>query len=510
MRIATSDPSTLSTVLLSRFKSERHLVNVLTTAAAATTKKSSPHRRQVKTLMARLKRSAHPKDKRFVQKLEEVFHHPPSAANTTTVDDGQQQQDYVDEYEQAQLERQRRATAFPVAVFSRETAFYTNAPGQRFQADLAEMDWVYTLINDNKSTKGHRTAGVNLQNANAHASEDVYSAVNRAAPRSVTNIKWVKRYCVVMVDVFHGRTYLYATRTKEARDMVHAFKDMFDRALRLNNNGTRDHEMSLQTDQGTEFRSPQLRQQVYDAYNVEHFSTRSNGGKAFYAEQKIRMLKQLMTRYVDDFLRGKRQQSTVVNDDDNEPQQQTASNRTRGQLQKRQQQQKRQRVKIFRWWDVLASVERQINEMPNQRYGGLNAHEMEQKEHLDVIRHFRAQRITNYAKQRMHRDVLNRRRQRRPRLAPVYVGDRVYVVKSRLTKNQQPSRFAKSSTGQRQDFSREKTYKVSSVLAKTATRPTMYKLEASGIKGRFYREELQLADRDDLYNARQLFSTLPS
>ena len=94
------------------------------------------------------------------------------------------------------------------------------------------------------------------------------------------------KFALVCVDLFTSKIYVY---TMKARKNLASKLEIFYKEIqkkRLNN-----EKMRLQTDQ--EFQQNEIKK-LNQKYNVEMFSTRLRGGKAFAAEQKIRELKKVI------------------------------------------------------------------------------------------------------------------------------------------------------------------------------------------------------------------------
>ena len=94
------------------------------------------------------------------------------------------------------------------------------------------------------------------------------------------------KFALVCVDLFTSKIYIY---TMKARKNLASKLEIFYKEIqkkRLNN-----EKMRLQTDQ--EFQQNEIKK-LNQKYNVEMFSTRLRGGKAFAAEQKIRELKKVI------------------------------------------------------------------------------------------------------------------------------------------------------------------------------------------------------------------------
>ena len=97
-------------------------------------------------------------------------------------------------------------------------------------------------------------------------------------------------YCLLFVDLFTQKIY---TILMKKRNLLKKKMELFYQEI----NGKRKSEkMRLQTD--LEFQQNEIKK-TNKKYNVEMFSTRVRGGKAFAAEQKIREFKKLLLKMKD-------------------------------------------------------------------------------------------------------------------------------------------------------------------------------------------------------------------
>ena len=91
-------------------------------------------------------------------------------------------------------------------------------------------------------------------------------------------------YCLLFVDLFTQKIYTYPTKK---RNLLKKKMELFYEEV----NHKRKEKMRLQTD--LEFQQNEIKK-LNKKYNIEMFSTRVRGGKAFAAEQKIREFKKLL------------------------------------------------------------------------------------------------------------------------------------------------------------------------------------------------------------------------
>ena len=96
------------------------------------------------------------------------------------------------------------------------------------------------------------------------------------------------KYALVCVDLFSSKIYVYTMRKKSnlAQKMELFYKEIEQKC-------NQKEKMRLQVD--LEFQQNKIKK-LNQKYNVEMFSTKTRGGKAFAAEQKIREFKKILFR----------------------------------------------------------------------------------------------------------------------------------------------------------------------------------------------------------------------
>ena len=96
------------------------------------------------------------------------------------------------------------------------------------------------------------------------------------------------KYALVCVDLFSSKIYVYTMRKKS--NLVQKMELFYKEIERQRN---QKEKMRLQVD--LEFQQNEIKK-LNQKYNVEMFSTKIRGGKAFAAEQKIREFKKILFR----------------------------------------------------------------------------------------------------------------------------------------------------------------------------------------------------------------------
>ena len=94
------------------------------------------------------------------------------------------------------------------------------------------------------------------------------------------------KYALLCVGLFTSKVYIYTMRKKS--NLVNKLETFYKEIEPKHN---KNEKMRLQTDQ--EFQQNEIKK-INLKYNVEMFSSRIRGGKAFAAEQKIRELKKIL------------------------------------------------------------------------------------------------------------------------------------------------------------------------------------------------------------------------
>ena len=106
----------------------------------------------------------------------------------------------------------------------------------------------------------------------------------------IADLRWLAKlavdpkYCLLVVDLFTSKVYVYPTKN---RSLLAKKLKLFDEDVDQKRNGR----MRLQTD--FEFKQNQIKK-LNDEFNVEMFHIKVHGRKAFAAEQKIREFKKVL------------------------------------------------------------------------------------------------------------------------------------------------------------------------------------------------------------------------
>jgi len=106
--------------------------------------------------------------------------------------------------------------------------------------------------------------------------------------RKVYRSNYYKKYILVVVDVFSKHAWLEPLKTKNADNVLNAFKNVIKRSKRVCN--------ALQTDEGLEFYNRKMKKFLKER-NIVHFSTASTT-KCCIAERFIRTISLIIARYM--------------------------------------------------------------------------------------------------------------------------------------------------------------------------------------------------------------------
>ena len=106
------------------------------------------------------------------------------------------------------------------------------------------------------------------------------------------------KYALLCVDLFTSKVYVYTLRSKNnlAKKLEEFYKE-------IDVKRTNNEKMRLQVD--LEFQQNKIKK-INQKYNVEMFSSKNRGGKAYAAEQKIREFKKILFRIKKTYKRLKK------------------------------------------------------------------------------------------------------------------------------------------------------------------------------------------------------------
>ena len=257
------------------------------------------------------------------------------------------------------------------------------------------------------------------------------------------------KYALVCVDLFTSKVYVYTMRTKN-----NLFKKMKEFYKEIDDKRIKNEIMRLQVD--LEFHQNKIKE-LNKKYNVEMFSTKIRGGKAFAAEQKIKEFKKILFRIKKTYKRmNKRLNSTKLI-------KKTVQNMNN--------------TKSIKYDLEPEVIEKRSLTDDNFR------------EQYDFYRLYRVtQAFKRYKKHDVNVDIRKRKKLREP----LHVSDRVLILASRLKKKDAPGVLYKSTTENKPYFSRKQVYVIKKVVKIGNTYNYWISEEGKDqiIPNRFFRQEL--------------------
>ena len=257
------------------------------------------------------------------------------------------------------------------------------------------------------------------------------------------------KYALVCVDLFTSKVYVYTMRTKN-----NLFKKMEEFYKEIDGKRKRNEIMRLQVD--LEFHQNKIKE-LNKKYNVDMFSTKTRGGKAFAAEQKIREFKKILFRIKKTYKRmNKRLNSTKL----------------------------------------IKKTVQNMNNTKSIKYD-LEPEVIEKRSLTDdnfreQYDFYRLYRVTQAFKRYKKHDVSVDIRKRKKLREPLHVSDRVLILASRLKKKDAPGVLYKSTTENKPYFSRKQVYVIKKVVKIGNTYNYWISEEGKDqiIPNRFFRQKL--------------------
>ena len=255
------------------------------------------------------------------------------------------------------------------------------------------------------------------------------------------------KYALVCVDLFTSKVYIYTLRTKNNlfKKMEEFYKEIDDKRI-----GT----MRLQVD--LEFQQKKIKD-LNEKYNVDMFSTKNRGGKAYAAEQKIREFKKILFRIKKTYRRLKKRINSAK---------------------------------------LIKKAIQNMNNTKSVKYG-LEPEIIEKRSLVDEdfkerYDFYRLKQVTKAFKRYKKYDVNIDFRKRRRLREPLDISERVLILASRLKKKDAPGVLFKSTTENKPFFSRKQVYIVKKIVKIDNSYSYWLSEEQKDeiIPNRFFREEL--------------------
>ena len=257
------------------------------------------------------------------------------------------------------------------------------------------------------------------------------------------------KYALVCVDLFTSKVYIYTLRTKN-----NLFKKIEEFYREIDDKRNKNEKMRLQVD--LEFQQNKIKE-LNKKYNVEMFSTKTRGGKAFAAEQKIREFKKILFRIKKTY--------------------------------------KRMRKKLNSAKLIKKTVEN-MNNTKSIKYD-LEPEVIEKRSLTDdnfreKYDFYRLDKVTKALKRYKKYDVNIDLKRKKKLRDPLAISERVLILASRLKKKDAPGVLYKSTTENKPFFSRKQVYTVRRIVKidNTFNYWISKEQEDQVIPNRFLREEL--------------------
>ena len=256
------------------------------------------------------------------------------------------------------------------------------------------------------------------------------------------------KYALVCVDLFTSKIYVYTMRNRSslANKLEKFYQD-------IQKKRSDNEKMRLQTDQ--EFQQNEIKK-INRKYNVEMFSSRIRGGKAFAAEQKIRELKKVIFKTKRNY--------------------------------------KLQKKKINSKQIIEKAVEN-LNKTNSEKYGvapeTIEKKTLENDTFREIFDFYRLAKVTKDANRyERYNEKLDKKQKKKLR-EPLDIGEKVMALAERIKKKDAPKFLFKSTTENVPFFNRKEIFKIDKYIAVNGTYNYWLQNEkGQKIDKRFIREEL--------------------
>ena len=256
------------------------------------------------------------------------------------------------------------------------------------------------------------------------------------------------KYALVCVDLFTSKIYVYTMRNRSnLTSKLEKFYQDIQKKRSYN------EKMRLQTDQ--EFQQNEIKK-INRKYNVEMFSSRIRGGKAFAAEQKIRELKKVIFKTKRNY--------------------------------------KLQKKKINSKQIIEKAVEN-LNKTNSEKYGvapeTIEKKTLENDTFREIFDFYRLAKVTKDANRyERYNEKLDKKQKKKLR-EPLNIGEKVMVLAERVKKKDAPKFLFKSTTENVPFFNRKEIFKIDKYIAvNSAYNYWLQNEKGQKIDKRFIREEL--------------------
>ena len=258
------------------------------------------------------------------------------------------------------------------------------------------------------------------------------------------------KYALLCVDLFSSKVYVYTMRTKNNLP-----KKMEEFYREIDVKRVQNEKMRLQVD--LEFQQNKIKA-LNQKYNVEMFSSKNRGGKAYAAEQKIREFKKILFRIKTRYKRLKKRLNSA---------------------------------------QLIKKAVQNMNNVKSSKYGFepeyIERESLKDESFKERFDFHRLKRVTKDFKRYKRHDIqFDLKRKKRLR-EPLAIGERVLILASRLKKKDAPGVLYKSTTENRPFFSKKHIYTVRKIVKVNDVFNYWISKEDdinNIIPNRFFREEL--------------------
>ena len=257
------------------------------------------------------------------------------------------------------------------------------------------------------------------------------------------------KYALLCVDLFTSKVYVYTLRTKN-----NLFKKLEEFYEEIDIKRVKNEKMRLQVD--LEFQQNKIKE-LNKKYNVEMFTTKNRGGKAYAAEQKIREFKKILFKIKKTYKRLKKRLNSA------KLIKKTVQNMNN--------------TKSIKYGFEPEVIERQS--LTDENF----------KERYDF---HRLNQITKAFKRYKQHDLTVDFKRKKKLRDPLTIGERVLILASRLKKKDAPGVLYKSTTENKPFFSKKQVYVIRKIVKITDIFHSWISEEGKNqiIPNRFFREEL--------------------
>ena len=257
------------------------------------------------------------------------------------------------------------------------------------------------------------------------------------------------KYALLCVDLFTSKVYVYTLRTKNnlAKKLEEFYKE-------IDNKRIKNEKMRLQVD--LEFQQNKIKN-LNKKYNVELFTTKNRGGKAYAAEQKIREFKKILFKIKKTYNRLK---------------------------------------KILNSAKLIKKTVQDMNNTKSIKYGFepelVERQSLTDENFKERYDFHRLNQITKAFKRYKQHDLTVDFKRKKKLRDPLTIGERVLILASRLKKKDAPGVLYKSTTENKPFFSKKQVYIVKKIVKVTGIFNYWISEEGKNqiIPNRFFREEL--------------------